>query len=141
EITDDGAGLDLDAIRRRAVERGLAGPDAAARLGPRELAAVLFTPGFSTSERVTNLSGRGVGLDVVKTRIEKIGGTVAIAGAAGAGTRVAITLPLTLAILPALLVTGGDAVFAIPQAHVAELVRLEDGAGGEGIEWVHAAPV
>ena len=102
---------------------------------------MIFLPGFSTAEKITNVSGRGVGMDVVKTNVEKIGGTVDVQSSAGRGTTVKIKIPLTLAIIPALMVTAGGERFAIPQVSLLELVRLEADGGGTGIEMVQGAPV
>ena len=109
EIIDDGAGLNSNRIRQKAVERGLITSEQAARMPERELFNLIFQPGFSTAAKVTNVSGRGVGMDVVKTNVEKIGGTVDLQSTLGQGTTVRVKIPLTLAILPALVVTsGGD---------------------------------
>ena len=96
EISDDGAGIDLERVKQKALEKGLITPDQAARLSDRELLNLLFLPGFSTAEKVTNVSGRGVGMDVVKTNIEKIGGTVDIQNRVGHGATLKIKIPLTL---------------------------------------------
>ncbi len=141
EITDDGAGLDLERIRRKAIERGLVPADQAARMQDRDIFNLIFLPGFSTAEKVSNVSGRGVGMDVVKTNVEKIGGTVDVHSAAGQGTTVKVKIPLTLAIIPALIVISGGERFAIPQVSLLELVRLEAGETAKGIEMVHGAPV
>jgi two-component system chemotaxis sensor kinase CheA len=141
EISDDGAGIDLVAVKAKAVERGLIPQEQAARLSEREAYQLLFLPGFSTAQTVTNVSGRGVGMDVVKTNIEKIGGTVDLQSAAGVGTTVKIKIPLTLAIIPALIVTCGGERYAIPQVSLLELVRLEGNGARQGIESVHGAPV
>ncbi|MBY0228820.1 MAG: chemotaxis protein CheW [Gemmataceae bacterium] len=125
EVSDDGRGMDAERIRAKAVERGLIGPEQAARLGERELLRLVFLPGFSTAEKVTSLSGRGVGMDVVKTNIEKIGGTVDIQSRPGEGTTVKLKIPLTLAIIPALLVSSGGDRYAIPQVNLLELVHLD----------------
>jgi two-component system chemotaxis sensor kinase CheA len=130
EITDDGAGLKLDAIRSKAVERGLVASERAARLSNHELAQLVFLPGFSTAAQVTNVSGRGVGMDVVKTNIEKIGGTVDLVSAQGGGTTLRIRIPLTLAIVPALIVSSAGQRYAIPQVNLLELVRLDGEARG-----------
>ena len=141
EVSDDGAGLNAERIRRKAMDRGLINTQQAARMNDREVFNLIFLPGFSTAEQVTNISGRGVGMDVVKTNIEKIGGAVDVQSTSGQGTTVRIKIPLTLAIVPALMVSCGGERFAIPQVSLLELVRLEaDGAGG-GIEMVHGAPV
>lgn len=138
EITDDGAGLNVDRIRHKAIERGLITPQQAERMPEREIFNLIFLPGFSTAEKVTNVSGRGVGMDVVKTNVEKIGGTVDVQSAAGKGTTVRVKIPLTLAIIPALIVRCNGDRFAIPQVSLTELVRLES---GKGIEMVHGSPV
>jgi len=141
EITDDGAGLDHEKIRQKSIEKGLASADQAARMTEREIANLIFLPGFSTAEKVTNVSGRGVGMDVVKTNIEKIGGTVDIQSRAGQGSTVRMKIPLTLAIIPALIVTSAGDRYAIPQVNLLELVRLEGEQARKGIEEVHGAPV
>jgi two-component system chemotaxis sensor kinase CheA len=128
DISDDGAGMDLDAISRKAVERGLLTTDEVMRLSESEILNLVFEPGFSTAKKVTEVSGRGVGLDVVRTNIEKVGGTVELQSRPGAGTTVKIRIPLTLAIVPALIVgtriQDRLEVFAIPQLAVVELVRM-----------------
>lgn len=138
EIEDDGAGIDLELVRRTAVARGSMGAADAAALGRREVMNLLFLPGFSTSPGESRLMGRGVGLDVVRVNVERIGGAVDIRSEAGSGTRISITLPLTLAVLPALLVAAAGHTLAVPQINIREVIRLED---GRGVEWVHAAPV
>jgi two-component system, chemotaxis family, sensor kinase CheA len=141
EISDDGAGLDADRIRKKALERGVITADQAAHMGEREIFNLIFLPGFSTAEKVTNVSGRGVGMDVVKTNVEKIGGTVDVQSTRGQGTTVRVKIPLTLAIIPALVVTCGGDRYAIPQVSLIELVRLKADEVGKGIELVHGAPV
>jgi two-component system chemotaxis sensor kinase CheA len=151
EVSDDGGGLDTERIRTRAVERGLVPADKAARMTEREVAHFIFHPGFSTAEKVTNVSGRGVGMDVVKTNIEKIGGTVDISSHFGHSTTLKLKIPLTLAIIPALIVmcntldTDGVTVvnnrFAIPQVNLLELVRLEGAQARRGIERLHGTTV
>ncbi len=113
-------------MRAKAVERAASfTAEQAARMSERELVSLVFLPGFSTAEKVTDVSGRGVGMDVVKTNIEKIGGTVDVQSVAGQGTTLKIKIPLTLAIIPALVVTTAGDRFAIPQVSLLELVRLE----------------
>ena len=141
EISDDGAGLDSEKLRRKALEKGLITPEQAARMGEREIVNLIFLPGFSTAEKVTNVSGRGVGMDVVKTNIEKIGGTVDVYSKLGTGTTVRMKIPLTLAIIPALIVTSGGDRYAIPQISLLELVRLNDEEDLKGIESIQGAPV
>jgi len=141
EISDDGAGLNPERIRKKAVERAVITTEQAARLTEREVFNLIFLPGFSTAERVTNVSGRGVGMDVVKTNVEKIGGTVDVQSTLGRGTTVRVKIPLTLAIIPALVVTCGGDRYAIPQASLLELVRLEADEVTKDIELVHGAPI
>ncbi len=140
EITDDGAGIDSNKLSAKAIQRGLITQDQASRMNERELQNLIFLPGFSTAEKVTNVSGRGVGMDVVKTNIEKIGGTVDLQTKMGKGTTIKVKVPLTLAIIPALVVTTGGERFAIPQVSLLELVRLE-GEQIKKIEHVHGTPV
>jgi len=141
EISDDGAGIDPQRIRDKALQLKLIAPEQADRLNERELLNLVFLPGFSTNDRITQLSGRGVGLDVVRTNIEKIGGTVNIESRPGRGTTVKMKIPLTLAIIPALTVTSGGDRYAIPQVNLLELVRLEGEQALRGIEKIHGAPV
>jgi two-component system, chemotaxis family, sensor kinase CheA len=141
EISDDGAGLNRDRLRQKALERGIIAADQAARMSDREIFNLIFLPGFSTAEKVTNVSGRGVGMDVVKTNVEKIGGTVDVQSAVGQGTTVRVKIPLTLAIIPALIVTCAGDRYAIPQVSLLELVRLEADQVRTGIELVHGVPV
>jgi two-component system chemotaxis sensor kinase CheA len=141
EISDDGAGLDAERIRKKALERGVITADQAAHMAEREIFNLIFLPGFSTAEKVTNVSGRGVGMDVVKTNVEKIGGTVDVQSTRGQGTTVRVKIPLTLAIIPALVVTCGGDRYAIPQISLIELVRLKADEVGKGIELVHGSPV
>jgi two-component system chemotaxis sensor kinase CheA len=141
EISDDGAGLNVERIRQKAIERGVITPEQAQRMPDREVFNLIFLPEFSTAQKVTNVSGRGVGMDVVKTNVEKIGGTVDLQSTLGKGTTVRVKIPLTLAIIPALIVTCGGDRYAIPQVSLLELVRLEDTKAATGIELVHGAPV
>src|SRR5205807_8783540 len=116
-------------------------PELAVRLKERKLVNLIFLPGFSTAERVTQFSGRGVGMDVVRTNVEKIGGTVDIDSRPGRGTTVRMKIPLTLAIIPALTVTSGGDRYAIPQVSLLELVRLEGEQAVRGIELIQGVPV
>ncbi len=141
EISDDGAGLDPGKLRRKAVEKGLITQDQASKMADREAANLIFLPGFSTAEKVTNVSGRGVGMDVVKTNIEKIGGIVDVQSKLGAGTTVRMKIPLTLAIIPALIVTNGGNRYAIPQISLVELVRLDGEEALRAIELIQGVPV
>ncbi|MDY7225462.1 chemotaxis protein CheW [Hyalangium rubrum] len=141
ELSDDGAGIDPQRILQRAMELRLVTAEQAATLSDREALAFLFAPGFSTAERVTSLSGRGVGMDVVKVHIEKIGGTVDIHSRPGQGTTVKLKIPLTLAIIPALIVTCRNERFAIPQASLLEVVRLEGEQVRRHITSLQGSPV
>jgi two-component system chemotaxis sensor kinase CheA len=125
EIRDDGAGIDPEKIRTKAVEKGLHSADTVLKLSDRDVVNLIFSAGFSTAEKITNVSGRGVGMDVVKTNIERIGGTIEVSSQVGVGTVFRIRIPLTLAIVPALVVTCVDQRYAIPQASLLELLRLE----------------
>jgi len=141
EITDDGAGLDFEKIRNKATQKALVSADQAARMTEREITNLIFLPGFSTAEKVTNVSGLGVGMDVVRTNIEKIGGIVDVQSKPGQGSTVRMKIPLTLAIIPALIVASGGDRYAIPQVSLLELVRLEAEQARKGIEQVNGAPV
>lgn len=141
EISDDGAGIDPAKLRTKAIDKGLLTPEAAAKLSDRESLNLIFAPGFSTAAKITNVSGRGVGMDVVKTNIEKIGGTVDVASTVGAGTTLRIKIPLTLAIIPALVITSAGERFAIPQVSLLELVRMEHEEARQKIEMIYDKPV
>lgn len=141
EITDDGKGIDPVRLRQNAVDKGLLTADAAARLSDREAMHLIFAPGFSTAAKVTNVSGRGVGMDVVKTNIEKIGGTVDVTSTVGVGTTLRIKIPLTLAIIPGLIITTGRERFAIPQVSLLELVRMEHDEAKQRVEMIYDSPV
>jgi len=124
EISDDGAGIDTEKVRSKAIERGLIGPDST--LSAEQLRMLIFEPGFSTSETVSELSGRGVGMDVVKRNVQQLHGTVALSSEKGSGSTVSIELPLTLAILEGLLVRVGDRTLVLPLLSVVETVPLRD---------------
>lgn len=141
EISDDGRGIDTDVIRRKAVEKGLLGAEEAANRSDREIVNVIFQPGFSTAAEVTNISGRGVGMDVVRTNIEAIGGSVDVQSNLGHGTTFKVKIPLTLAIIPALVVTCDGDRYAIPQVSLRELVRIDAQQTQTGIELVDGVPV
>jgi two-component system, chemotaxis family, sensor kinase CheA len=142
EIGDDGRGLALDRIKAKAIAKGVATEAEIAHLSDAQIHQFIFRPGFSTAEAVTSVSGRGVGMDVVKTNIEKIGGTIELSTRAGLGSRFTIKIPLTLAIVSALIVEVAGQRFAVPQSSVVELVQAgESGAGGLRIERLKGAPV
>ena len=126
-VEDDGRGMDTEKIKRKAMEKGLLGPEEAGRMDDRAIWNLVFLPGFSTAERVTDVSGRGVGMDVVHTNITRLNGTISIDSQPGKGTRVEIRLPLTLAIVQGLVVRVGDELYALPLASVMEAVRAEAG--------------
>jgi two-component system chemotaxis sensor kinase CheA len=139
-IADDGQGLNTARIREKAVAQGLATEAEAAAMPDAEIHRFIFRAGFSTAAAVTAVSGRGVGMDVVKTNVERIGGTIDVASAAGRGTSFTIKIPLTLAIVSALVVRAGGERFAIPQLGVLEMVRV-GGTSGARVERIKDAPV
>ncbi len=141
EVSDDGAGIAVEKVRQKAIERGLITPERAAQLGERELLQMVFLPGFSTAAAVTNVSGRGVGMDVVRTNVEKIGGKVEIDSRAGKGTTLRMRIPLTLAIIPALIVRSLKQSFALPQGALSELVHIPPEQAATAIEWIEGAPL
>ncbi|MGX2041267.1 chemotaxis protein CheA [Methylocaldum sp. MU1018] len=126
-IEDDGRGMDPGVLRRKAVEKGLMDEESAARLDDRDCYNLVFMPGFSTKSEISDVSGRGVGMDVVKTRIAQMNGSVAIDSVKGKGSRITIKLPLTLAIMPTLMVRLNEQPFAIPLANVVEILDLDLG--------------
>ncbi len=140
EISDDGRGLPIDKIRSKILANGMATEAELAQMSDQQIQQFIFRAGFSTASQVTAVSGRGVGMDVVRTNIEKIGGTVELKSAAGRGTAFVIKIPLTLAIVSALIVECASERFAIPQISVLELVRAS-ARSETTIEWLHGAPV
>jgi len=141
EVSDDGAGMAVEKIRSKAIERGLLSAERAAQLGERDLLQLVFLPGFSTAAEVTNVSGRGVGMDVVRTNVEKIGGKVEIDSRLGKGTTLRMRIPLTLAIIPALIVRSIGQSFALPQGALSELVHIPPEQAATAIEWMEGAPL
>jgi two-component system chemotaxis sensor kinase CheA len=141
EISDDGAGIDIARVKQKALDKGLLRPEQAERLSDREALNLIFLPGFSMAETVTNVSGRGVGMDVVKSHIEKIGGVVDLFSRPGEGATVKIKIPLTLAIIPGLVISSGGERFVIPQVSLLELIRLEGDSSEKHIEYVQGTPV
>ncbi|MBT5551205.1 MAG: histidine kinase [Nitrospina sp.] len=141
EIIDDGGGIDPEKIKKIALSKNVITQEQADRMGDRELVNLIFAAGFSTAEKVTNVSGRGVGMDVVRTNIEKIGGSVDIQSVTGKGTTLRVKIPLTLAIIPALIITTAEERYAIPQVNLLELVRLDGDQAKESIELIQGAPV
>ncbi|MGY1811324.1 chemotaxis protein CheA [Blastococcus sp. SYSU D00820] len=141
EVADDGGGIDPARIGAKAVERGLVTADQLARMGAQDVLQMIFLPGFSTAAAVTNVSGRGVGMDVVKTNIESIGGTIEVESEPGRGTVCRLRIPLTLAIVPALTVECAGDRYAIPQISLQELVSLDAEKAATAVEEVGGAPV
>ncbi|MGL4635877.1 MAG: chemotaxis protein CheW [Beijerinckiaceae bacterium] len=139
-IADDGRGLDLPRIREKIVALGLASEADASRMNDMQIAKFIFHAGFSTADRVTNISGRGVGMDVVRNNIEQMGGSIDVKTDTGKGTTVYIKIPLTLAIAAALILESGGQRFALPQMAIIELVR-PSGSNEARIEHLHSAPV
>ncbi|WP_148862353.1 chemotaxis protein CheA [Marinobacter fonticola] len=124
-IEDDGAGMDPDKLRQKAVEKGLYDQDAADRLTNTECYNLIFAPGFSTKDQISDVSGRGVGMDVVKTKISQLNGTLHVESAKGKGSSIIIKVPLTLAIMPTLMIMLGDQSFALPLVNVVEIFHLD----------------
>lgn len=126
EIEDDGAGINVDKVRAKALERDVISDEEATMMTENELAMLIFAPGFSTADVVTDLSGRGVGLDVVKNKIESLGGVVSLETVAGQGTKFQVSLPLTLSIISAMLVQVGEESYAIPLSSILETTLLDE---------------
>ncbi len=141
EISDDGRGIDPAVIRKKALAQNLVSASQLEKMDDHQVTNLVFLPGFSTASKITSVSGRGVGMDVVKTNIERIGGTVDLHSQVGVGTTLKIKIPLTLAIIPALLVSVGDGKFALPQISLLELVRLGRSDVETRIEYVNDVPV
>lgn len=140
-IKDDGKGLDRDRILAKGLEKGLITADRAGTMSDREIFGLIFSAGFSTAAQVSNISGRGVGMDVAKSNIERLGGAVELASEKGRGATVTLKIPLTLAIVPAMIVRSENDRYAIPQVKLLELVRVETGSSVNHIEYIQGAPV
>ncbi len=140
-VSDDGRGIDTDKVLTKAVEKGVVAKADAGKMSHREIVNLIFAPGFSTADVVTDVSGRGVGMDVVRTNIEKLGGHINVDTAVGKGTTVTLRLPLTLAIIPALVVGVEGCRFAVPQVNLVELVCVRAADVKKRIESVHGASV
>ena len=141
EVSDDGRGIDVTSIREKALQRELVTAEVSDRMTERQWLDMIFEPGFSTAAKVTNISGRGVGLDVVKTNIERLAGAVELKSKVGQGTTFVVKIPLTLAIIPALIVSQGNSCYAIPQMNLIELVQLNAEAVEQDIETIYDAKV
>ena len=141
EISDDGAGMNYEAIKSVAIKKGYKTEEQISRMSQEELLELIFIPGFSTKKEVSNISGRGVGLDVVKTNIATLGGTIDIDSKPGFGTTIRLKLPLTLAIMPALFIRCETEMYAIPQNNILEMVRLDLAQDKRGLEDFYGTPV
>jgi len=141
EISDDGAGVDYERVRNRAIDRKLLSPQDAESLSKEGLTELIFLPGFSTKEHISSVSGRGVGMDVVKNNITNIGGSIEVDSESNVGTTIRLKIPLTLAIMPALLIGSKDETYAIPQNRILELVRLSYGKNENLLEDFYGTPV
>jgi two-component system chemotaxis sensor kinase CheA len=141
DVIDDGGGVATGRVLQKAIERGLVTGEQAAAMTQREVLQLIFLPGFSTSDAVTHVSGRGVGMDVVRANVERLGGSVEIESVAGVGTRLQMRIPLTLAIVPALVVESGGQSFCVPQAALAELVHLSAQEIRSSVVWVGGTQV
>ena len=139
EVIDDGGGISTAKVIAKGLERGLLREDQVASMTEREVLQMIFLPGFSTAAEVTHVSGRGVGMDVVRANVEKVGGTCELESRAGAGTTLRLRVPLTLAIIPALVVRSGGQSFALPQNSLVELVYVSEAERAEAVERIGAA--
>ena len=139
EVTDDGAGICVERVLAKAIQRGLVTPEQAQQMTEREALQLIFVAGFSTSSEITNISGRGVGMDVVRANVERVGGSVELESRAGQGTTVRLRLPLTLAIVPALVVRSGGQSFALPQSALVELAYVPLREADAAVERIGAA--
>jgi two-component system chemotaxis sensor kinase CheA len=137
DVEDDGRGMDADRIRRTALERGIVDPARLELMDRREMLLLTCLPGLSTAEEVSDVSGRGVGMDVVKSKVESFGGTLQIDSSSGRGTKITLRLPLTLAIVQVLLVEVGGETYGIPVSHITHTIRVD----GSQIEWSRNRPV
>jgi two-component system, chemotaxis family, sensor kinase CheA len=136
QVTDDGKGLDPERIRQKALDRGLITPADAERMTPQQVYNLIWEPGFSTAEQVTEISGRGMGMDIVKSKIEELNGAVDVDSVPGQGVTLTIKLPLTMAILPSLMAEVNGGIFALPIESVVEIVRI----GADKVNTVHGVP-
>jgi len=141
EIADDGAGIDPDRVKQKAISKGLLTTVHADKMTEPEILNLIFLPGLSTAEKVTNVSGRGVGMDVVKTNVERIGGLTKLQSGRNRGTTVSLEIPLTLATIPALTVISGKSVFAIPQAALVEMIAVDAEDAHKFIEHIDGVSV
>lgn len=141
DVTDDGAGIDVEKVKNKAVDKQLITRNEADKINTQEALKLIFKPGFSTKEEITDVSGRGVGMDVVKTNIEKLGGSVEIYTSAGNGTTIRLVMPLTLAIIQSLIVESNGQRYALPQVNMQEIVRVKEGNQTRKIENINGSDV
>ncbi len=141
EVSDDGAGIPMERVLKKAIERNLVTEEQAAGMTEREALQLIFLPGFSTAAAVTTVSGRGVGMDVVRANVEKVGGSVEVESRRGEGTTLRLRVPLTLAIVPSLVVQSGGQCFALPQSALVELVDIPTREFGKTVQRVGSAEV
>lgn len=141
DVIDDGAGMDSEKIKFKALEKQLITEQDISNMTEQEILKLIFKPGFSTSEAITDISGRGVGMDVVRTNIEKIGGSIEIFSSKGIGSTIRLMLPLTLAIIQSLIVEVEGQKFALPQVNLKEIVKIKQGSSANQIEYIHDSEV
>jgi len=141
DVVDDGKGMSVERLKQKAIEKNIVSKSEIELMNEMEILRLIFKPGFSTAEKVTDISGRGVGMDVVRTNIERLGGAIEIYTTENVGTTIRLMLPLTLAIIQALIVKTENLKFAIPQANVKEIVRIKEGDTSSSIEFVNDAEV
>ncbi|KMQ52977.1 Signal transduction histidine kinase CheA [Chitinispirillum alkaliphilum] len=141
EIDDDGAGIDCEKVKQKALDKGIITADQAKKITDQDARMLIFSAGFSTAEKVTDVSGRGVGMDVVRTNIERLGGTIELQSDLGDGTRIVLKLPLTLAIVPSLIVVCEGRKFAVPQVGLEEVVRVRAKDLTSQIEKIHNSEI
>jgi two-component system, chemotaxis family, sensor kinase CheA len=141
EVSDDGAGIPMERVLKKAIERNLVTEEQASGMSEREALQLIFLPGFSTAAAVTTVSGRGVGMDVVRANVEKVGGSVEVESRRGEGTTLRLRVPLTLAIVPSLVVRSGGQCFALPQSALVELVDIPTREFGKTVQRIGSAEV
>ncbi len=141
EVSDDGGGIHLQRVKAKAIQEGIISPQQAEEMNDRQLISLIFRPGFSTAEKITKISGRGVGMDVVKKNLDRIGGSIDVQTELDKGTTMKIRVPITLAIIPVLIVVSGGQRFAIPQVNLEELIMAQTSNGTKTIETVYGAEV
>jgi len=141
EVKDDGGGIDAGSLKRKALERGLLSEEALTKMSRNEIFSLIFEPGISTAKKVTNYSGRGVGMDIVKTNIEKLGGTIEIESEIDKGTTMRLKVPLTLSVIRSLIITIDSVPYAVPELNVERIVRIWNGTASKRIERINKSLV